>query len=380
MTLKLKHGKRVAGIYLITRIGTNKHYVGSSANIRKRVTAHKWRLNHGNHHSPPLQRAWLKYGASAFTTSIVQEIKLTADTAALAASLIEAEQFWFALYARAAGKPPAYNVVPLAGTTLGRKASLQTRLNIRLGHANRSSKEKALTSAKLSVLQTGRKHTPEHNEKVAASKRGKKVSPAALAKQIGRKQTPEHIAKRIVKKHSPGTISKMSAAKKGKVFSAEHRANLKLAAIGRVVSPDTITKAASANRGKSHTTEHKEKISAALTGRKRPPEVIAKISATKRRNAVGKEPTKQSAETIAKRVASNTGKKRTPKTCANISKANLGKKRTAEARANMSAAHIGKKQSNSTIAKRTATKRRNADLKKLAQSESAASAAEKIQE
>ena len=64
-----------------------------------------------------------------------------------------------------------------------------------------------------------------------------------------------------------------------------------------------------------------------------------------------------SAETIAKRSAANTGKKRSPETLAKISGENnhmFGKKQTPEHRAKNSAAHFGKKQTPETLAKMSA--------------------------
>ena len=54
------------GLYAIRHINTRKAYVGSSTNIKERITTHKRMLNRGNHHCSHLQRAWDKYGQNQF--------------------------------------------------------------------------------------------------------------------------------------------------------------------------------------------------------------------------------------------------------------------------------------------------------------------------
>lgn len=73
------------GIYKIENNINKKIYIGSSENIARRWTDHIYLLNKNNHHSLPLQRAWSKYGASAFTFTILE---LCTD------DLLEKEQ-WF---------------------------------------------------------------------------------------------------------------------------------------------------------------------------------------------------------------------------------------------------------------------------------------------
>lgn len=100
---------------------------------------------------------------------------------------------------------------------------------------------------------------------------------------------------------------------KGVVFSAEHRAKLSAAQIGRRKSTESIAKTAAGHRGKklsdeakarigdasrlrTHTQETRRKISTSLVGRKMSLEAIEKAAASHR----GK---KRSAETRAKLVA-----------------------------------------------------------------------------
>lgn len=54
------------GVYQIENSINGKRYIGSSNQVRRRFYLHKWDLGRGKHHSITLQRAWNKYGESAF--------------------------------------------------------------------------------------------------------------------------------------------------------------------------------------------------------------------------------------------------------------------------------------------------------------------------
>ncbi len=57
-----------AGVYTITCRPTGKQYVGSAGrSMRIRFNRHRSLLSKGIHHCAPLQNAWNKYGADAFT-------------------------------------------------------------------------------------------------------------------------------------------------------------------------------------------------------------------------------------------------------------------------------------------------------------------------
>jgi group I intron endonuclease len=58
-----------SGVYQILCVPTGKAYVGSAVNLAKRWQEHRWMLRRGQHHSQYLQRAWDKYGETAFAFS-----------------------------------------------------------------------------------------------------------------------------------------------------------------------------------------------------------------------------------------------------------------------------------------------------------------------
>jgi hypothetical protein len=62
----------LCGIYLIASPSGN-FYVGSSANVRARLSHHFASLRKGDHHSAPLQRAADKYGVESLTHALICE-------------------------------------------------------------------------------------------------------------------------------------------------------------------------------------------------------------------------------------------------------------------------------------------------------------------
>ena len=63
------------GIYCIKCAHTNKTYVGSATNIKKRWWRHRKDLREKKHHNKYLQRAWNKYGEGAFSFDILEWVK-----------------------------------------------------------------------------------------------------------------------------------------------------------------------------------------------------------------------------------------------------------------------------------------------------------------
>lgn len=125
-----------SGIYQICHAASGNVYIGSAIFISRRWNGHRHLLNTGTHHSPYLQRAWDKYGAAAFTFSVLEEV---ADTS----SLFEREQYYLDTL------HPAFNVLPQAGTARGNTRSLE-----------------AIEKQRAKML--GRKHAPETIKKMQA--------------------------------------------------------------------------------------------------------------------------------------------------------------------------------------------------------------------
>lgn len=181
------------GIYEITNIHNGNRYIGSAVRIANRWLDHRRSLGRGKHHSIALQRAWDKYGESAFTFS-----KLIICTKE---NLLMYEQFLFD------NCKPEYNCASLAGSMLGYK------------HTEASRKRMSDSRPRDFSPMKGKKHTPEALAQISANRKGKGGGP----------RTPERLAK-------------IGAAHKGRTKSPEHRAKISATLTGRKQSQETIEK------------------------------------------------------------------------------------------------------------------------------------------
>lgn len=214
---------KVSGIYSIANAVNGKAYIGSAVNISKRWAMHKADLVRGVHHSQKLQRAWSKYGAEAFTFSIVEVVQERFE-------LIAHEQRWLnAMW------PDGYNISPTAGSPLGVKRSAEVRAAKSASMIGK--KRPPETVEKMRLV----KRSPEAAALAGAKNTGRKVSEETREKirlaALGRKNSAAHIEKtrsaHIGRKHSPETIEKMRIASIGKKKSAAHAENIRLSWISR---------------------------------------------------------------------------------------------------------------------------------------------------
>ena len=240
-----------SGIYAIRNLINQKMYVGSAVNIKRRWKSHRSGLLHGKHHSVKLQRAWSKYGGSAFEWVVLEAVEKT--------MLIEREQHWIDLLR---SQSCGYNVNPTAGSSLGRKATLETRRRMREASANMSPEARARANAgkrrglkmpdhvkeMLRGIATGRVVSEETKKKISDSRKsftGWTHSEETKAK-IGRAGDKNSMYGRPV---SEATREKITASLIG-----NSRAK------GFKHSDETRAKVAAASTGFKHSEESKRKI------------------------------------------------------------------------------------------------------------------------
>jgi group I intron endonuclease len=202
----------LCGIYEIRNIVNGKLYIGSSANIQRRLITHRSTLKRNTHHSTLLQHAWNKYGAAAFSFNVLELVRDPARLYIVENSYIQ--RF------RSADRSHGYNICPAAGSTLGIKYgphSAEHRKKI--GDAHR-----------------GRVSSQETREKLSAALKGRTFDAAWIEKmrqaQIGRKMAPLTDAHRAI----------VSATHKGKTISDEHKARLSAVHKGRKLSDEDKAK------------------------------------------------------------------------------------------------------------------------------------------
>jgi group I intron endonuclease len=218
------------GVYKIEHLESGRIYIGSTHNLRKRWQAHQRGLCAGTHYNTKLQRAWNKYGATAFLFTVLEWLPPL--------QLRDREQV---LIDRL---KPFFNVSPIA-----------TRPPGHVGPHSEATKAKIRAKRTLQVI------TPE-----AVAKQRAKVTGAV--------RTPEQRAR-------------IAAGCIGREMSAETRAKLSALRTGAKSSAETCAKISAASTGRAHTPEARAKISAARTGKKLSPESIAKRTATRAANAQG---------------------------------------------------------------------------------------------
>jgi len=164
------------GVYCIINIVNNKKYVGSCAAkdfIYMRLMHHKKDLENKKHCNIKLQRAFNKYGIENFIFEILE--------ICVPENCIKREQYYIDLL------KPEYNIAKIAGNTLGRICSEETRQKIRKKALERYEKNSELREF-MSKIQTGLKRS---EESIALR----------VKKQLGRK-------------HSEKTKQKMSDSRK----------------------------------------------------------------------------------------------------------------------------------------------------------------------
>lgn len=160
------------GVYRITNLVNGKTYIGSSVDVRYRMSRHKHELRKDIHINKHLQAAWNLYGESNFEFHVI--LKCVPEEL-----LIHEQQ----QISKHQAVEYGYNMCEIAGNCLGIKRSEETK-----------EKMKGNTNAKGRV---GFKHSDETKLKMSLAKVGK---------SSGMKG----------KKHSAGTRKKMALAKLGK--------------------------------------------------------------------------------------------------------------------------------------------------------------------
>jgi group I intron endonuclease len=171
-----------SGIYRITCVKNQKIYIGSAVNLTVREQLHRRALIRGDHDNSMLQRAWRKYGETAFAWDVLELVDPE--------HLVVREQHFIDLLG-ATDKLRGFNLAPKAGSMLGFK------------------------------------QTPEAIEKVALAHRGKKQSPELIEKRVaplrGRKRSRE-------------TVEKAAEAQRGvkrQPLSDEHKSKVSAALMGK---------------------------------------------------------------------------------------------------------------------------------------------------
>lgn len=223
---------RQSGIYKIqSKIHPERIYIGSSVNIKKRIWDHKTNLNALCHKNPKLQCHYNKYGLSDLEFSILVECNKE--------DLIKQEQFFINNH------NPWFNVAKIAGNTLGRTCSEETKKKI--GDANRGKKRtsEAIERMRESNLRTDRKGV---NNPMYGKHHREEAKKIISEKQLGRKPWNTG-TKGLIKSWNKGLTKETSENvcrtgqwRKDPIKLANAKLKLSRWHLGKKLSPESIVK------------------------------------------------------------------------------------------------------------------------------------------
>ncbi len=132
-----------------------KWYIGSAIYFNRRWYKHRRELKLNQHPNKLLQNAWNKYGLENFDFIEIDYIQNKSK-------LIEAEQFWIDYI------NPIYNIEKIAGSSLGRKASDETKR--KMSEAHKGKKFSNESRHKMSIAKKGVSLTEEHKQNLRKKK------------------------------------------------------------------------------------------------------------------------------------------------------------------------------------------------------------------
>jgi group I intron endonuclease len=134
-----KKPRKKAAVYIYQNIlDKDKIYIGSSANVARRLIQHKYSFNKNIKNCPKFYNCVNKYGWNNFRVGILEYLNLSnvntgvISKALLKKSLLEREQFYLDVI------NPTLNINKIAGSTLGFKHSEETRLVMGLQRRGKS--------------------------------------------------------------------------------------------------------------------------------------------------------------------------------------------------------------------------------------------------
>lgn len=165
---------RDGGVYALVNTENGKLYIGSAVRFRRRWAVHVNRLKEHKHSNPHLQSAWDLYGESSFEWRVL-EIVVDPTTLCLQ------EQGWIDRMG-VCDPLKGYNILRIAGSRLGQKASEETRRKLREAQKRRVHPGYLTDEhrAALSASRTGQKWTDKQRTSIMSALDAKEYTPEEL--------------------------------------------------------------------------------------------------------------------------------------------------------------------------------------------------------
>jgi len=153
---------KIPGIYIITCLANNKHYIGRSVNCKERLSKHRSQLREGNHPNIHMQNSWNKYNGG-FSFDIIDEY--------LIESLPSMENWWCNML-NTHDRKFGFNIEPTS--PYGKiRSSKETIERIRISNTGKKASDE--TKKKLREINLGNKPSEETILKLQNSKKCMKV-------------------------------------------------------------------------------------------------------------------------------------------------------------------------------------------------------------
>lgn len=163
--------QKLSGIYGIMSKETERLYIGSSINIKRRLLTHKKQLKNNCHHSRFLQNHYNKYGIGDLTFMKMKDVENTKQ-------LIKEEQKFIDIL------NPCFNVNKSASSCLGVIRSKETRKRISEARMRMNIKHSDEYKENMSKLLSG-ENNPMYGKSGSDSPNwGKKHKPETIAKMV----------------------------------------------------------------------------------------------------------------------------------------------------------------------------------------------------
>jgi len=252
---------KISGIYCAIHRDSGMCYIGSSVDIRKRISSHLNSFKYGSR--TRFHKAIQSLGFESFDWEILEQCK--------SSNLLERERFYIALFNSASSdgfnmrKDPCatYGNIPSEQTRKiwsdqRRNPSPSTREKLRCAASRPDSLERlkkarlhqkpATDATRLKLIQFQKSRSPESRARASASNAGKKRSKeycrTVSARFKGGKLTEQHKEKlRIAKRYiSSETRLKIGAASRRRKHSEQSLEKMRLSNIGRKASEETLKK------------------------------------------------------------------------------------------------------------------------------------------
>ena len=219
----------LSGIYCIKNIITNKVYVGSTKNFKKRWNTHLKDLQAGKHSSIKLQRSYNKHGEDKFVFEIIELVEYDKDV------IVDKENYYINHFD---SKANGYNIADAAfGDALTHHPNrLQIIENIRNANIKRmQDPEERIKSSQPGEKNGmyGKTHTEEARKRISEAQTGRESyrkgktfeeahgeEKALEMKAVISKHAKERIGDKnsfYGKKHSEESKKKISESNKGKI-------------------------------------------------------------------------------------------------------------------------------------------------------------------